>query len=163
MFADKYGFELRDPSPGAIRTTIGETSWGRMEGDFSESDQWPESVPGVRVLTALCGDVAAGPVLVLLQCEPGKPAHSAGTLQTEVFHSVVDGSCVVEGSIMKLGDAWLPGPGDQSEVVAGPDGLSQLVVFGDRRAFKHFEPSTDGFGRDLALSIVRAADELSIA
>lgn len=163
MFADKYGFELRDPCPGAIRTTIGETSWGRMEGNFSESGQWPEAVPGVRVLTSLCGDVAAGPVLVLLRCEPGKPAHSAGTLQTEVFHSVVGGSCVVEGSIMKLGDAWLTGPGDQSEVVAGPDGLSQLVVFGDRRELKHFQSTAAGLGRDLAISIVRAADELSIS
>lgn len=163
MFADKHGFELCDPCPGApaIRTTLGETNKGMLLGEFAESDSWTEVVPGVRLATSLLGEVTAGPVLALLRCDPGAPAFPAGTLDTEAFHAVVSGSCVVDGSTKALGDAWLTAAGAQPEVVAGPDGLQHIVLIGDRRAVPRFEASGDAAGRDLAARLVQATADLA--
>ena len=162
-FADSFGFELCDPCPGApaIHTTLGKTQHGHLDTGFEESDSWAEAAPGVRLATSLLGEVTAGPVLALLRCDPGAPACPAGTLQTEVFHAVVAGSCVVEGSPRGLGDAWVTAPGPQPEVLAGPDGLSHIVVFADRRAVGGFTASGDAAGRDLATSLLRATADLS--
>ena len=162
-FADAYGFELRDPCPGApaIRTTLGETRHGHLDTGFEDSDSWTEAAPGVRLATSLLGEVTAGPVLALFRCDPGVAAFPAGTVNTEVFHAIVEGSCVVGASHRGLGDAWLNEPGPQPEVVAGPDGLSHIVVFGDRRAVEGFAPSGDAASRDLAASILRETAALT--
>ena len=178
-FASAYGFALCDPCPGApaIHTTLGKTQHGHLDTGFEESDSWAEAAPGVRLATSLLGEVTAGPVLALLRCDPGAPACPAGTLQTEVFHAVVAGSCVVEGSPRepsagereglaprkkRLGDAWVTEPGPQPEVVAGPDGLSHIVVFADRRAVGGFAASGVAASRDLAASILRETADLGV-
>ncbi len=162
-FADAYGFALCDPCPGApaIRTNLGQTQFGHLDTGFEESDSWPEAAPGVRLATSLLGEVTAGPVLALLRCEPGAPACPAGTVDTEVFHAVVAGSCQVEGSPRALGDAWVTAPGTQPRVVAGPDGLSHIVVFADRRAVGGFAASGDVAGRRVADSLLQATADLS--
>jgi len=164
-FADAYGFALCDPCPGApaIRTSLGQTQFGHLDTGFEESDWWPEAAPGVRFATSLLGEVTAGPVLALLRCEPGAPACPAGTVDTEVFHAVVAGSCQVEGSPRALGDAWVTAPGPQPGVVAGPDGLSHIVVFADRRAVGGFAASGDVAGRRVADSLLQATADLSAA
>ena len=164
-FADAYGFALCDPCPGApaIRTNLGQTQFGHLDTGFEESDSWPEAAPGVRLATSLLGEVTAGPVLALLRCEPGAPACPAGTVDTEVFHAVVAGSCQVEGSPRALGDAWVAAPGPQPGVVAGPDGLSHIVVFADRRAVGGFAASGDVAGRRVADSLLQATADLSAA
>ena len=162
-FADAYGFELRDPCPGApaIRTNLGKTQFGHLDTGFEDSESWPEAAPGVRLATSLLGEVTAGPVLALLRCDPGAPACPAGTVDTEVFHAVVAGSCEVGGSTRTLGDAWLTSAGPQPEVVAGPDGLSHIVVFADRRAVGGFAASGDAAGQELAASLLRETATLS--
>ena len=164
-FADAYGFALCDPCPGApaIRTNLGQTQFGHLDTGFEESDSWPEAAPGVRPATSLLGEATAGPVLALLRCEPGAPACPAGTVDTEVFHAVVAGSCQVEGSPRALGDAWVAAPGPQPGVVAGPDGLSHIVVFADRRAVGGFAASGDVAGRRVADSLLQATADLSAA
>lgn len=164
-FADAYGFELCDPCPGApaVHTTLGETRHGHLDTGFEDSDSWPEAIPGVRLATSLLGEVTAGPVLALLRCGPGALAFPAGTVETEVFHAVVEGSCVIEGETRELGDAWLDEPGPQREVRAGPGGLSHIVVFGDRRALGGFTASGDSAGRDLAATILRETAALAAA
>ena len=164
-FADAYGFALCDPCPGApaIRTNLGQTQFGHLDTGFEESDSWPEAAPGVRLATSLLGEVTAGPVLALLRCEPGAPACPAGTVDTEVFHAVVAGSCQVEGSPRALGDAWVTAPGPQPGVVAGPGGLSHIVVFADRRAVGGFAASGDVAGRRVADSLLQATADLSAA
>lgn len=156
-FAGAYGFELCDPCPGApaIRTTLGKTKHGHLDAGFEDSDAWPEALPGVRLATSLLGEVGAGPVLALLRCDPGAPACPAGTVETEVFHAVVAGSCVVGGTRRALTDAWVTEPGVQPEVVAGADGLSHVIVFADRRAVGGFTASGDADSRELAASLLR--------
>ena len=162
-FADAYGFELCDPCPGApaIRTTLGETTHGHLDTGFGDSDSWQEVTPGVRLATSLLGEVTAGPVLALLRCDPGAPACPAGTVDTDVFHAVVAGSCLVDGSPRALGDAWVHEPGPQPEVVAGPDGLSHIVVFADRRAVGGFTASGGSPGRELAAGLLRETAALA--
>ena len=156
-FADKFGFELCDPCPGAIHTTLGKTKHGHLDTSFDESDSWTEVTPGVRLAVSLLGEVKAGPVL---RCDPGTPVCPAGTVGTEVFHAIVAGSCDVEGSTRKLGDAWVTAPGPQPEVVAGADGLSHIIVFGDRRALADFVASGDAASLKLADSLVRVTADL---
>ena len=164
-FADKFAFELRDPCPGApaIHTTLGKTQHGHLDTGFEESDAWTEAAPDVRLATSLLGEATAGPVLALLRCDAGAPACPAGTVETEVFHAVVTGSCVVEGSTRELGDAWVTAPGPQPEVLAGPDGLSHIVVFADRRAVGGFTAAGDAASRDLAASLLGATADLSVS
>ena len=105
--------------------------------------------------------MTAGPVPALLRCDPGAPACPAGTVETDGVHAVVDGSCVVEGSPRTLGDAWVIEPGPQPGVVAGPEGLSHIVVFADRRAVGGFAASGDAASRDLAAGLLRETADLS--
>ena len=165
-FADKFGFELCDPCPGApaIHTTLGKTQHGHLDTGFEESDSWTQAVARRAAcdLPARRSDGRTSAGAAPLRSRTPRLARR-GRFETEVFHAVVAGSCVVEGSTRELGDAWVTASGPQPEVVAGPDGLSHIVVFADRRAVEGFTAAGDAASRDLAASLLGATADLSVS
>ena len=61
-----------------------------------------------------------------------------GSLATEILHVVVEGSCTIDGEIKNLGDFWLSEAGVQPEMVAGPQGLSHILLIGERQKLSGF-------------------------
>jgi hypothetical protein len=139
-FSDKLGIQGEHPSPGpsAIASTLGETSLGHLDSSFDTAKDWDEVSPGIRATVSLMGDRRVGPVLVLLNGEPRARVVPAGNLGTETLHVVAEGSCTVDGVIKTLGDFWLSEAGAQPEVVAGPEGLSHVLLIGERQELSNF-------------------------
>lgn len=140
---ERTGVDLQHPCPGApaIRCTLGDTKYGHLDGSFETAESWPEIAPGARAAVSVLGEPIVGPVLVLLQSDPGVLVVPAVTLATETLHIVVDGSCVVDGETKKLGDFWVVETGEQSAVVAGSNGSSHALVIGNRQALDGFDVS----------------------
>jgi hypothetical protein len=108
-------------TPGLL-TTLGPLKAGRLDGSFANYESWTPSGDGVWLAGALLGDQTAGPLLLL--------SHSG----TEVARTVVRGSGVVGEQAHMLGDIRIQEAGlPHAAVVAGPDGLDEVIMLGDRR------------------------------
>jgi hypothetical protein len=139
-FSDKLGIQQEHPSPkgSTIASTLGQTSLGHLDSNLDSSKDWDEVSPGTRASISLMGDRIVGPVLVLLNGDPGARVVPAGNLGTETLHVVAEGSCTVDGVAKTLGDFWLSEAGSQPEVVAGPEGLSHVLLIGERQELPKF-------------------------
>ena len=120
--------------PSALVTSFGHVRGSHLDGGFSAAGRWPLVADGTRAIAALLGDQERGPVLVLSTTDADRCSSPEFVVDTEVLRLVVDGSCVVGDRWYGAGDFWLqeagvPSPG----VIAGPGGLREVVVFGDRR------------------------------
>jgi hypothetical protein len=138
--SERLAIPILDPYPAdahGLRTTMGRTNkGGGLEGSFHDTESWTDVVPGVRGAIALLGTPEAGPILLLLQCEPGVVAAPACEWSTEVLMMVVEGSCVIDDHALGLGDVRIQLPEQPAGAVrAGPAGLSLVVLIADRRSF----------------------------
>ena len=135
--ATRLGVHVAHPYPfgSAIRTTAGDPGKAMLEGSFADSDTWPAFAPGTRLFAAILGDRAAGPLLLLIDSKPDATALRSLTLDTEIFVSVVAGSCSIRDKELIAGDIRLQECGIASgDVEAGSAGVSLALVMGDRRA-----------------------------
>jgi hypothetical protein len=121
--------------PSALVTTIGPTgNSGKLNGSFADSDMWPAVTSSTRAVVSVMGDRFCGPVVVLAVTAPGETAMPACSFDTEVLRIVVAGSCCIDGRTYGKGDMRMQLPGHRSErVMTGPEGLQEMLVFGDRR------------------------------
>jgi hypothetical protein len=140
---ERMGIDLQHPCPGApaIRTTIGETKHGHLDSSFETATNWPEIAPGTRAAISVLGERTVGPVLVMLRSDPGALVVPAGTLAAETLHIVVDGSCEADSETRTMGDFWVKEAGQQSEVVAGANGMSHALLISNRQAVAGFDVS----------------------
>jgi hypothetical protein len=148
--AERYGIALPDSFPVDERglvTNIGVPDRaGKIEGDYAEASEWPSLTGGIRAAAALFGHPLAGPLLLLLRCNPGVIALPARAFDTEILLMVVEGACRIGESALEMGDMRLQesrtiGP----PIVAGDEGLSLYVLFADRRGVAHDgNETTDG-------------------
>ena len=173
-FADAYGFALRDPCPGAPAFHPHDP-WPDAARAPGYGVRGIGLVGGSDTRRAACdlparrGDGRAGPGAAALRSRALRRARR-GRFRPKCSMRIVAGSCVVDGSHRelsagereglaprkkRLGDAWVTEPGPQPEVVAGPGGLSHIVVFADRRAVGGFTASGDAASRNLAASLLR--------
>jgi hypothetical protein len=75
-----------------------------------------------------------GPVVLLQRTPPGVTATPAVTFGSDVFRCVIRGSYQRAGHTMQMGDTLTRAEGRLwDEVVAGPDGLDEVIIVGDRR------------------------------
>lgn len=130
--------DLVDPTktsgPAAQAITLGPTSnSGKLNGSFSDTSAWLEVSPVSRAVVSLFGHPATGPVLLVQATEPYGVAMPRAYFDTEVCRLVVAGSYDTAGRIYERGDMRVQRAGTWSgPVVAGPDGLQEFVVLGDR-------------------------------
>ena len=138
--------DLVDPDDtcgsSALASTLGTpTSSGKLNGSFEDARGWPQVSPTTRAAVTLLGDASAGPVVVLCATDPLGTAMQGCRFHTELFRLVVSGSGSIGDRILEEGDMRVQRAGERSApVTAGPDGLCELIILGDRR---HAVPDAD--------------------
>lgn len=135
--AGKLGIEIHNPCPGApaITTTLGNTKQSHLDGGFDSAQTWPEVAPGVRVCLGLAGDRECGPVIVLIDADPGTEAFPQHTLTTELMLVPQDGEMNVGGLILKQGAIRIE-EANQSfpPIVAAENGAKLTMIVGNRQS-----------------------------
>jgi hypothetical protein len=143
---DWFGDDPNNPCPpSTLSTSLGAPGNGGVSGSFADTVNWQSVSSGTKVAVGLVGDHVAGPVVVLCETEPGARASSALCLDTEVLRIVYGGSCTIGPKRYGHGDMRVDAAGVRVEpVIAGADGLREVVIIGDRRALASLEPG-DGW------------------
>ncbi|MEZ5376909.1 MAG: hypothetical protein R2733_10395 [Acidimicrobiales bacterium] len=160
--AKAMGIERLDPCPGApaIRTTAGGTSRAHLNGGFGSEDGWIEAGPGVKAFVGLLGEPERGPVVCLIDAEPGAVAWPARTLDTETLIVPIDGSVEADGVTLEQGSVRLDASGvAESALAAGSGGVRLAAIVGNRQALLAGQP----FGADddaVATAVTAAVTEL---
>ncbi|MFI5958906.1 hypothetical protein [Cryptosporangium sp. NPDC051539] len=120
--------------PSTLVTDLGPLKANHFNGSFAESHRWPQAGPQTRAAGALMGDPVCGPVLVMATTTANGQSAPERTFDTEVLHLIVGGSCTVGDYVYVSGDLMVVPAGVRSApVIAGPDGVQELIVLGDRR------------------------------
>jgi hypothetical protein len=124
------------PGVNGLVTTL-TTPWSKVQhidATVNEATDWPEIGDGGRVCVNLMADHEVGPIYIVQQTPPGKMATPALTFGSDVFRCVISGSHLRHGETVEMGDCRFQAAGVPWEaVVAGPDGLDEVVIIGDRR------------------------------
>jgi hypothetical protein len=122
---------------------------GHIDSSFDEADGWEPAGDGRSMAVTLMGLHDAGPVVILQRTAPGRQATPAFRFDCDVFRCVVRGSHTGAGS--EMGDMLLRAAGRRwDEVVAGPDGLDEVIILGDRRgAIAQVDADDSGWTRTL--------------
>lgn len=162
--AEAMGVERLDPCPGApaIVTSAGPTRRAHLDGGFGDVDGWVDVADGVRGYLGLLGEPERGPVVVLLDAEPGAVAWPARRLATDSLVVPIDGSVDADGSLLDQGSVRLErADADAPALVAGEAGAKVTVIVGDRRALLDVSGVDDeGFGSTLAARLRGLLDDL---
>ena len=106
---------------------------GHIDGSYSDAAAW-EPLGSGRAAVSLLGVHDVGPVVILQRTPAGRTATPAMRFGSDVFRAVIGGSYLRSGDVVEMGETLTRAPGlGWEEVVAGPAGLDELIVIGDRR------------------------------
>lgn len=111
------------------------SSLGHVDASFAEAEQWQPIDGDRRIAVSVMGAHDVGPVVILQRTAAGREATPEFRVGTEVFRCVIRGSALSTAGARDMGDTVL-GAADEpwAPVVAGPEGLDELIVLGDRSA-----------------------------
>jgi len=127
---------------------------GHIDGSFAESDQWTPIGDGARAAVSLLSLHDVGPVIILQRTPPGRLATPAATFDSDVFRCMIAGSCEEGVMQYEMGDTRFQAAGIAwPAVVAGDEGLDELMIVGDRRGALP-EATDDPSGWARALSVL---------
>ena len=137
-FGDVLPVVLADEDDGVngLVTTIDKpfSKVGHIDASFDETGGWEAVGDGGRMAVSLLGVHDVGPVVILQHTRPGQLATPAATFGSDVFRSVIRGSYQQGGQTVQMGDCALRAGGRLwPAVVAGGDGLDEVIIVGDRR------------------------------
>ncbi len=137
-FGDVLPVVLDDQDDGVngLVTTIDKafSKVGHIDGSFSEADGWEPVGGSGRMAVSLMGVHEVGPVVIVQRTPPGQVATPAATFGSDVFRCVIRGSYRRGGDTVEMGDCALQAGGRPwPAVVAGNDGLDEVIIVGDRR------------------------------
>jgi len=143
---------LDDDDPGVVGMTTNLTTplsrVGHIDATFADTSGWEDLGDGSRAAAALLGLHDLGPLVLLLSTPPDRVATPACTFDADSFRLVVRGSCSWDGTEREMGDMRVqPGGVPWHEVVAGSEGLDEVLILGDRRGAA---AQVGGAGRDRA-------------
>jgi hypothetical protein len=143
-----------DPGVDGLVTTI-DKPWSKVQhidGDFGEADTWLPVGDGGRIAVQLMAVHDVGPIYILQRTPAGAVATPAMTFGSDVFRCVISGSHQRGGETIEMGDCRFQAGGVPWEaVVAGPDGLDEVIVIGDRTgAAPTVEGEDNGWAQRLA-------------
>lgn len=107
---------------------------GNIDSCYDEAATWAALGNGSSYAISLMGDHEFGPVLIMQRTPAGAVATPGLTFDTDTFRCVISGSHERSGEPVQMGDSRFQAAGlPWEQVVAGPDGLDELIVVGDRR------------------------------
>ncbi|MEN3271684.1 MAG: hypothetical protein V7636_445 [Actinomycetota bacterium] len=118
----------------AIRTTLADSlHTGHADGSLAATDDWP--VLGTSDATAAAlGNPEAGPIFLVTRTPPSGTSTPAIAWDTEVARFVVSGSATCGDASFEPGHVRIVEAGaPQEAVIAGDQGLAEVIVIGDRR------------------------------
>ena len=105
-----------------------------VDGSFADADGWDRFGSSSRAVGALLGLPESGPVVVMQRTMAWATSTPAATFPTETFRLVVAGSHQMGGRTYRMGDMRVQPAGEPwPQSVAGPEGLDEVLVLGDRR------------------------------
>jgi hypothetical protein len=155
--SERYGDllpELLDDDDGGVvgmvtNLTTPLSKLGHIDGSFRDTNLWG-TLGGSKVAAALLGLPDLGPVVLLLRTPAAQVAAPACTFGTEGFRLVIGGSYSLDGRERTMGDMRLQTSNTRwAPVIAGADGLDEVVILGDRRgaapSVKSGEPSAEAW------------------
>ncbi len=106
-----------------------------------------------KVAAALLGLPDLGPVVFLFSTPAAQVAAPACTFGTEGFRLVVGGSYSLDGRERTMGDMrFQSSDSPWEQIIAGPDGLDEVVILGDRRGASPTvpaDPNAQAWARDV--------------
>ncbi len=106
---------------------------GHVDGSFRDAREWV-TLGASKVAVSLLGLHDLGPVVLLMHTPAAATAAPACTFDTDGFRLVISGSYERDGTNHEMGDMRFQAVGTTwDRVVAGPDGLDEVVILGDRR------------------------------
>jgi hypothetical protein len=124
-----------DPGINGLVTTL-DTPWSKVQhidASVHDADGWPTIGDGGRVCVNLLAHHEVGPIYIVQRTPAGKLATPAMTFGSDVFRCVITGSHQRNGETVEMGDCRFQAAGVPWEAVtAGPDGLDEVIVIGDR-------------------------------
>jgi len=104
-----------------------------IDASVAEADDWLAIGDGARVCVNLMSHHDVGPIYIVQRTPAGKTATPAMTFGTDVFRCVISGSHERAGVHVEMGDCRFQAAGvPWDAVVAGPEGLDEVIVIGDR-------------------------------
>ncbi|MBW8825326.1 MAG: hypothetical protein JF603_03090 [Acidobacteria bacterium] len=133
------GFDIlppNDPGINGLVTTL-DKPWSKVQhidASVHDAGEWPAIGDGGRVCVNLLADHEVGPIFIVQRTPAGAMATPRMTVGSDVFRCVISGSYRREdGEIVEMGDGRAHAPGVPWEAVtAGPDGLDEIIIIGDR-------------------------------
>jgi hypothetical protein len=150
-----------DPGVNGLVTTI-DKPWSRVQhidASLSEADSWLPIGDGGRIAVSLMAAHDVGPIYIVQRTPAGKVATPALTFGSDVFRCVISGSHGRGGQTIEMGDTRFQAAGVPWEaVVAGPDGLDELIIIGNRQGAK---PQVVGDDTQWASEFGDIVDELT--
>jgi len=124
-----------DPGINGLVTTL-RKPWSKVQhidARFEEAEEWLSIGAGGRVCVNLLAHHEVGPVYILQRTPPAVMATPAMCFGSDVFRCVIRGSHTRAGEQVEMGDCRFQAAGEPWEsVVAGPEGLDEVIVIGDR-------------------------------
>jgi hypothetical protein len=103
-------------------------------------------------------------VVVLASTEPLRLATPATSFETDVLRVVLSGSFEIDGRLYEPGDVRVQRAGTWCEsIAAGPDGLEEIIVLGDRRSATPQLEGTEGWAGALDTIVAQLRSQLDRA
>jgi hypothetical protein len=146
--ADVVPVVLDDEDPGVVGMATNLSTplsrLGHIDGTFADADGWDDIDDASKIAGAMLGLPDLGPVVLLISTPAGRTATPGCAFDADTFRLVAGGSCRVGDDELVMGDMRIHAGGvPWREVVAGPRGLHQVLIIGDRRGAR---PDADGDG-----------------
>jgi hypothetical protein len=153
-FGDVLPVILDDADDGVdgLVTTIDKpfSKLGHIDGSFGDSGDWLPVGDGARAAVSLLSEHETGPVVILQRTPAGHLATPGATFASDVFRCVIAGSHERDGATVEMGDTRFQAAGVPWEAVtAGPDGLDELLIVGDRTGAVPDVRGAGGWASDL--------------
>jgi hypothetical protein len=131
---------------------------GHIDGSFADSGDWRPIGDGALAAISLFSVHDVGPVVIMQRTPAGHVATPAATFGSDVFRCVIAGSHERAGATVEMGDTRFQSAGTPwEEVVAGPDGLDELIIIGNRQGAI---PAADSGAGGWASTLADILDEL---
>jgi hypothetical protein len=132
---DLISYDPRDTAgDSALAVTFASSRGSHVNGAYAQAHSWVAVGDATRAVGALMGDRRRGPLMILARTSSNRLSASRFTVSTEVMHVVVRGTCTIGDRVHGTGDVRVTRADvARDPVVAGPDGVDELIVFGDRR------------------------------
>ncbi|HSW17401.1 MAG TPA: hypothetical protein VLJ86_09255 [Ramlibacter sp.] len=105
-------------------------------GSISDDQEWTRLSDGSRVGAVFMADPVSGTLILLSNNAPNAIEAPAGRYPSDMVRLVVAGACSVGDRAYSAGDFRFTRAGtDEGEIVHGPSGSTQILIFGDRRGW----------------------------